>query len=74
MFCLNEIDHNLNKLEQGYSVFSSFPIDKYIDCAKKHNLTTQYFSVIDSGFIVFKDKTIILISEEGGTRLSIKPI
>lgn len=74
MFCVNEIDQWLEKLEQGISVFSLVSIDKYIECAKEQNLVTQYFPVVDSGFIVYKDKTIILTSQEGGTRLSIKPI
>lgn len=74
MFCVDEISKWLDELEQGISVFSSASIDKYIKCAKEQNLVTKYFPVLDSGFIVYKDKTIILTSQEGGTTLSIKPM
>ena len=74
MFCINEIEQNLAQLEEGLSIFTSSPIDKYIECARKQNLVTQYFPVVDSGFIVYKEKTIILTSQEGGTKLSIKTI
>lgn len=74
MFCIHELNQWLDISEQGISVFSGVSIDVYIDCTQKHNLTTQYFPVTDSGFIVYKDKTILLTSEEGGTRLSIKSI
>jgi|GEM_PF-2238330 len=74
LFCTNEINKWLEELEQGNSILSTVSIDKYIDCAQRQNLVTQYFPIVDSGFIVYKDKTIILTSEEGGTRLSIKTI
>ena len=74
MFCINELNQWLEELEKGRSIVSSASIDKYIDCAQKQNLVTRYFPIVDSGFIVYKDKTIILTSEEDGTRLTIKPI
>jgi 5'(3')-deoxyribonucleotidase len=74
LFCVNELNQCLEELEQGLSIFSSASIDKYIECAQKQNLVTKYFPIVDSGFIIYKDKTIILSSEEGGTRLSIKTI
>ena len=74
MFCINELNQCLDELDQGLSIFSSASISRYIECAKQQNLVTNYFPIVDSGFIVYKDKTIILISEEGGTRLSVNPI
>lgn len=74
MFCINEINQWLETLEQGKTVVSHVSIDRYIECAKEHNLITQYFPVVNSGFIVYEDKTIILTSEKSGTRLSIKTI
>lgn len=74
MFCVDEINKWLDKLEKGIPIFSLVSIDEYIKCAKEQNLVTEYFPIVDSGFIVYKDRTIILTSEEGGTRLSMKPI
>jgi len=74
LFCINELNQWLEELEKGLSIVSSASIDQYIECAQKQNLVSRYFPIVDSGFIVYKDKTIILTSEEGGTRLSIKPI
>ena len=74
MFCINELNQWLKKLEEGHSIISSNSIDEYIKCAKEQNLTTQYFPVVDSGFIVYKEKTIILTSQQDGTKLSIKTV
>jgi hypothetical protein len=71
---LNEIDQCLEELEHCIDVYSLFSIDKYIQYAKEHDLITQYFPVVDSGFIVYKDKTIFLTSEKVGTKLSIRTI
>ncbi|TNF44406.1 MAG: hypothetical protein EP216_02140 [Epsilonproteobacteria bacterium] len=71
---MNELEQCLEELEQGNSVLSFLSLDEYIQCAKEHDLITEYFPVVESGFIVYKEKTIILTSEEGGTRLSIKTI
>lgn len=51
--------------------FSSFlSIDQFIEYAQKHNLVSRHFPILNSGFIVFNDKTIFLTSEERGTTLS----
>lgn len=73
MFCENEIKQSLEKLELGIPVFSSNTIDKYIECAKKQNFVAKYFPVVDSGFIVYKNITIFLISKDEGTILSTNP-
>ena len=74
MFCVDEMNQWLEKLEQGIPIFSLVTIDKYIECAKKQNLVTQYFSVLKCGFIIYKDTTIYLTSEDDGTTLSLSPI
>ena len=74
MFCVDEMNQWLEKLEQGIPIFTLVTIDKYIECAKKQNLVTQYFSVVNCGFIIYKDTTIYLTSEDGGTTLSLSPI
>jgi len=58
-------------LEQGIPIFSLATIDKYIECAKEQNLVTEYFPVVKCGFIIYKDMTIYLTSEDGGTTLSL---
>lgn len=71
MTCVEEINQWLEKMERGIPVFSLRPIGEYIECAKKENLDTRYFPVVKSGFIIYMDKTIFLVSEEGGTKLSL---
>lgn len=74
MTCVEEINLWLEKMEKGIQIFSLRSIDEYIECAKKNELDARYFPVIESGFILYMDKTIFLASEEGGTKLSLNPI
>ena len=74
MFCVNEIDQAFEKLNQGITVFSYFSIEKYVKCAKEQNLIAQYFPVVESGFILYKEKIIFMIAEDGGTKFSMDPI
>jgi len=74
MTCVEEISLWLEKMERGIQIFSLRSIDEYIECAKKENLDARYYPVVECGFIVYRDKTIFLASEEGGTKLSLNPI
>lgn len=67
----NEISLELKKMDSGISFASPYSLERYIEYAKKHNLVFRYFPIINSGFILFNDKTIFLTSEEeGATTLS----
>jgi len=74
MTCDKEISLWLEKVMKGIPVFSLLSIHEYIECAKEKDLYARYFPVVDCGFIVYKDMTIFLTSEEGGTLLSLDPI
>ena len=72
--CDKEINLWLKKMEKGVPICSLDTIQEYIECAKKKNLDARYFPVVDCGFIVYKDTTIFLTSQEGGTILSLNPM
>jgi len=72
--CKKEIDQWLEKMEKGIPICSLHSIQEYIECAKKGNLEARYLPVVDCGFIIYKDTTIFLTSEEGGTVLSLDPM
>lgn len=74
MSCDKEISLWLDKVKKGIPIFSLHSIHEYIECAKKKDLDTRYFPIVDCGFIVYKDTTIFLTSDEGGTILSLNPI
>lgn len=74
MTCKKEIGLCLEKMEKGLPVFSFHSIQEYIECAEKEDLDARYFSVVDCGFIIYKNTTIFLASEDGGTILSLNPI
>ena len=74
MTCMEELSLWLEKMERDIPIFSLRSIDEYIECAKKKDLDTRYFPIVDCGFIIYKDTTIFLTSEEGGTILSLNPI
>jgi len=74
MFCEKEINQWLDEMEKGIPICSLYSIHEYIECAKKKGLKAHYFSVVRCGFIIYKDTTIYLTSEEGGTILSTNPI
>lgn len=74
MTCVEEISQWLEKMEKGIPVFSLSSINELIECAKKNHLDARYFPIVKSGFIIYKDKTIFLASEESGTKLSLNPI
>ena len=74
MTCDKEISIWLEKMEKGIPIFSLHSIKEYIECAKKEDLDARYFPVVDCGFIIYKDRTIFLTSEEGGTILSLNPM
>lgn len=72
--CEKEIAQWLEKMQKGIPICSLYSTQEFIECAKKQNLEARYFSVVDCGFIVYKDTTIFLTSEEGGTVLSLDPM
>ncbi|GIU00072.1 hypothetical protein TSL6_05780 [Sulfurovum sp. TSL6] len=72
--CDKEISQWLEKMEKGIPICSLRSIHEYIEYAKKKNLAADYFPVLDCGFIVYKDKTIFLTAEDGGTILSLNPM
>jgi hypothetical protein len=74
MKCYEEINQLLEKLEKGISICSLRSIEEFIECAKKKNLDARYFPVVNCGFIVYKDMTIYLTSEDRGTILSLNPM
>jgi len=74
MTCDQEISLWLEKMEKDVPISSLRSIHEFIECAKKENLDARYFSVVECGFIVYKDTTIFLTSEEGGTVLSLNPM
>lgn len=72
--CDKEISRCLENMEKGIPIFSLRSIQEYIEFAKKENLDARYFSIVDCGFIVYKDTTIFLTSQEEGTILSLNPM
>lgn len=67
-----EIGLELNKMMNGTAICSLLPIYKYIEYAEKHDLVFRHFPLLDCGFIIFNGKTIILRTEEKGTKFSIQ--
>ncbi len=63
MSCDKEISECIDKMKKGIPIFSLHSIQEYIECAKKNNLDARYFPIVDCGFIVYKDTTIFLTSE-----------
>lgn len=74
MTCDKEINLWLERMETSIPICSLRSIQEYIKCAKKKGLDARYFPVVDCGFIVYKDTTIFLTSQEGGTILSLNPM
>jgi hypothetical protein len=74
MTCLEEIDLWIETMERGIEFCSLRSIHEYIECAKENHLDASYFPIISCGFIVYRDRTIFLALENGGTRLSLNPI
>lgn len=74
MTCEKEITLYQTKVEKENPLFSSLSIQTYVEYAKKHHLVTQYFPILDCGFIVYNDETIYLTAEGESTRLSINPM
>jgi len=74
MDCDKEISLWLEKMQKDIPICSLHSIQELIECAKKKYLDARYFPVVDCGFIVYKDTTIFLTSEEGGTILSLDPM
>ena len=72
--CDKEISLCLVDMEKGTPIFSLHSIQEYIEFAKKKNVDARYFPTVDCGFIVYKDTTIFLTSQEGGTILSLNPM
>ncbi len=72
--CDKEISLCLEDMEKGTPIFSLHSIQEYIKFAKKKNVDARYFPTVDCGFIVYKDTTIFLTSQEGGTVLSLNPM
>jgi len=71
---MEELNLWIEKMEKGIQICSLCSIHEYIQSAKKNNLEARYFPVVESGFIVYRDKIIFLTLEKGGTRLSLDPI
>ena len=64
-----EIRLGLEKVKKGAPFISSISVQEYIEYANSQGWEARFFPALDSGFIVYKDDVVSLISKESDTIL-----
>lgn len=66
-----EIRQGLDKVGSGTPFVSSASVSQYIQYADNHGFEARYFSTLNSGLILYVNKIIMLIEENGHAVLRI---